>query len=158
MGILIAVGASLYFLESQVFFPVPVPGARWGFSNLVVLISAVNMGLYETLTVSLGKSFVGGLLSGKFGNIGFVIGLSGSICAGFVMWGMNKIFKNKAGYLGISSSGAFFNNLTQIILISIVLRNKLVFYYLPYMFFLGLISAGVNAFISANLDRRLKKS
>jgi len=158
IGILIAMGAGLYFLESMVFFPIPVPGARWGFSNLVVLISAVNIGLYETLIVSIGKSFIGGLMSGKFGNIGFIIGLIGSTCAGFMMWMVNKIFKNKTGYLGISSTGAFFNNLTQITLISIVLKNRLVFYYLPYMFFLGLISASINAFISANLDRRLKKS
>ena len=157
IGILIAIGAALYLIESLIFFPVPLPGTRWGFSNLVVLITAVNIGLYETLMVSIGKSVVGGLISGRFGNIGFLIGLVGSVGAGIGMSMVHRVFKKNMGYMGISSIGAFLNNLIQISLISLVLKNELVFYYLPYMTFLGIISAFINAFISANIEGRFKE-
>jgi len=62
IGIMIAIGGGLYLIESLVFFPIPLPGARWGFSNLVILIAAVNFSFYETLMISIGKSVVGGLV------------------------------------------------------------------------------------------------
>lgn len=156
MGIMIAIGGGLYLIESFVLFPIPLPGVRWGFSNLVVLIAATNFSFYETLITSVGKSVVGGLMSGRFGSIGFLVGMLGSVCAGIGMSILHTFLKN-LGYAGISLFGAFLNNLVQIFLISLILNNRLVFYYFPYMMLLGTISALSNAFIAANLERRFKK-
>ncbi len=154
LSMLIALGSVLYLLESLIPFPLPVPGGRWGFSNLVLIIALAGMPLGDILILSIGKSLIGSLLTGRLATPGFLMGITGSLSSAAVMWLLNRT--KKFGLVGISLAGASVSNLIQLLVASalIVKSIEIVFIY-PYMLIMGSISALINAYIAFEVIRRM---
>nr|WP_206076086.1 Gx transporter family protein [Marinitoga lauensis] len=87
IAILTALSSAVYYLETLVPFPIPLPGARWGFSNFAILYSlSYDQTLLNGLYIAIFKSILGALLAGKFLSPTFFMGLSGSIIAAISMY------------------------------------------------------------------------
>jgi len=154
LSMLIAIGSVLYLLESLIPFPLPVPGGRWGFSNLVLILALSGMPFKDVLAISIGKTFIGSLLTGRLATPGFLMGISGASTSASVMWLLSRT--EKFGLIGISLVGASVNNFTQLLVAStlVVKSFEIVFLY-PYMLLLGSISAVINAYIAFEVIRRI---
>jgi len=153
-AVLISLGSAIYFLETLIPFPLPVPGGRWGFSNMVVLISLPGASIVDVLTISAGKNVLGSLISGKIATPGFLMGLFGVSGSAIVMWHMYKarIF----GLAGTSIAGASTNNLIQLAFAALyVIREPRLFELYPYFFLTGSLSALVNAYIAFEVLKRI---
>ncbi len=147
LGVLVALSGSLYFLEG--FVPFPLPFGRWGFSNSVVLFSA-SLGFRECMTVAVGKSLLGGFLTGRFMSPGFLMGFAGSVTAGLVEYVFLRL---RFGYIGASLAGSAVNNVTQILVGSFLIKTDLIYTFLPMFLILGSISAIVNAYLAKSYER-----
>lgn len=153
-SMLISLGIAIYVLES--FVPFPFPNGRWGFSNLVVLLSIVVFGVKQGLIVALGKSFVGSLLVGHFLDVTFFMSVFGSIAAALVE---TFAFKVKIfGLLGVSVLGSLANNFVQASVGAVFVQSKLIFWILPYMLVLGLPGAFANAYITGRVASRVQET
>lgn len=156
-AILISLGSAIYFLETLIPFPLPVPGGRWGFSNMVILISLPGAPIADLLTISVGKNILGSLISGKIATPGFLMGLSGVSGSVAVMWYMWKT--NIFGLAGISITGAAVNNLIQLTIAAFYIIGDLrIFELYPYFFLTGSISAFINAYVAYEVLKRVGES
>ncbi len=155
-GLLVAMGSAIYILESYVPFPVPIPGARWGFSNMVILYALPDSPFSWLFAVAMGKALIGGLLSGRFLGPTFIMGVIGSGIASLVMYLSYKFFK-KAGFVFHSTLGAICNNLAQVVIGAQIVASWAILSYLPYMEILGVVSGIVNAVVAGILVTRVSK-
>jgi len=157
ISILTALATGIYYVETFLPMPIPVPGARWGFSNFPLILSVVSgVGLRNTIYIALLKTILGSLLSGRFLSPMFWMGLGGAISSAITMF---LAFKStdKFGILGISEIGAFFSNFIQLIIAALlIVKSWNIFWYFPYMLFFGIITALINATITNYILRSVK--
>jgi heptaprenyl diphosphate synthase len=148
IAILSALASAVYFFESFIPLPIGLPGARWGFSNFPVLISAISgFGILNTVFIAIIKTFLGSIFSGKLFSPVFFMGLFGAISSAFLMSFLAKKIKN-ISVLSISEIGAFFSNCVQAVIAGFfILKSDAIIYYFPYMIFFGIITAFLNASI-----------
>jgi len=144
---LTALSSIMYIVES--FIPFPLVFGKWGFSNSVVLLLAVEMGLKEASLVAIAKSIVGSLMVGKFLSLQFFMGFFGALSASIVESYMSRF--RKFGYLGLSVLGSISNNFTQFLIASFFIKSSLIFALFPLMIVFGIISASANAYIAKKL-------
>lgn len=157
LSVLTGLASAIYYFETLLPLPVAVPGAKWGFSNFPLLIAVLNgYGYANTFFIAFMKTFIGSLLSGKILSPTFLMGLTGSFVSSFVMVFVYKNIK-KIGVLSISELGAFFSNVSQVIVAAIfVVKSSGIFWYLPYMIIFGMISAFINSSIVIFVKRSLE--
>ncbi len=153
---LIAVGSAIYVFESFIPFPIPIPGARWGFSNMVIVYALPFTSLPWLLALVLGKAIVGGLISGRFLGPTFLMGLLGSVSSVLLMYTSLKTFK-KSGLILHSVIGALSNNVVQVLIGAQIVSSWAIIGYLPYMEILATLSGSANAVIAGILLRRVSK-
>ncbi|BBE32044.1 hypothetical protein OSSY52_21850 [Tepiditoga spiralis] len=147
LAILSAISSAIYYFESFLPMPIPVPGARWGFSNFPVLLGIVkNMSFSNIIYMILIKSIMGSMFTGKLFTPTFWMGITGSLIGSIFMFYASKI--KKFGIVGISEIGAFVNNSVQIIVAGIfIIHSKGIFWYYPFMVGTGFLTAFINASI-----------
>ncbi len=154
-GMLVAVGAVIYILENFAPFPVPIPGARWGFSNMVIVYALPDTPFSWLLVLAIGKSLVGSLLSGSFLGPTFLMGISGSVVSAVAMYLSFKIIRS-GGLIFHSTVGALLNNVTQVFIGTQIVKSWVIFSYLPYMEIIGILSGIANAIVASILIKRIK--
>ena len=151
---LISIGSVLYLLESLIPFPLPVPGGKWGFSNMVLLLALSGLSFQDLLILAAGKSFIGGLLTGRIGTPGFIMGFSGVLVSACLMWLLSKT--RLFGFAGISLAGAAMSNFVQLFIAAyLIIKSREILFLYPYMLLLGTISALINAYIAYEVIRRI---
>ena len=147
LGILISLSSAIYALES--FVPFPLPVGRWGFSNSLVLFSA-TLSLKSALIVSAGKSILGSVIVGRIMSPTFWMGFLGAIGASVIE---RALYKLKFGYLGMSLAGSTVNNVLQMLVGSLLIKSKEIFFLLPLFLVLGSISAVANVYIAKAYEK-----
>lgn len=155
-GMLIAVGAAIYVLENYAPFPVPIPGARWGFSNMVIVYALSSTSLSWLLALTIGKSLIGSLLGGTFLAPTFLMGFVGSIASTIVMYLSFLLMRKYTGLIFHSVLGALMNNLVQVLIGIQIVNSWAIMSYLPYMEIIGIFSGITNAIIAGVLTKRIK--
>jgi len=156
LSFFILLSSAIFFIESLIPVPVPIPGFRWGFSNSIVLIIILLYGPKNAIITVLCKIFLGSMMSGRLFSPGFFMALGGGFVSVLVMSFIYSIKIN--GLAGISVAGAFSNNLVQLIIASAVfLRSAYVFYFLPYLAVIGTISAAINSLIALEGTKWIQK-
>ena len=154
-GILVAVGSAIYVFESFVPFPLPLPGARWGFSNMIIVYALPFSDIGWMVALVAGKGLIGALLSGRIFTPTFFMGISGSTAAALVMFVSYRIFK-KVGMIFHSVLGALMNNAVQVLVGAQIVSSWMIFGYLPYMEILAVVSGSVNGVIAGVMLKRMK--
>ncbi len=157
-GLLISVALVLSFMER--FIPlnllVPLPGVKLGLANIVTMFALFYLGVPSAITITVLRCVMASLLFGGMSSL--LYSLSGAFLALIVMiilkLGYGKVFS----LIGISMGGAAAHNTGQIIMASIMLKNTVVFAYLPVLLFTGLVTGLLTAIISVNLFTIFEKT
>lgn len=157
LALLGSLGSIIGLFESLIPLPFLAPGMRLGFSNIVVLVSLVAFGYSEGLVVSLLKSVLLMLMSGNIS--GFLYSFSGAFMSALAMIMALKFLKNLISLVGVSLIGASIHNTTQVLISSLILKNIMIFSYLPILLLLGIftgIFVGISAiFLCDNLSQSI---
>lgn len=138
LSLLVALGVALGFIESMIPLPVPMPGARLGLSNMVVLTSLVVFGYREGFIVACLKALLLMLLTGNV--MAFFYSFTGAILASLAMIGAIKFLVPKISNIGVSLIGASFHNLGQVSVAAFMISNVRIFAYLPMLLLLGIFT------------------
>lgn len=74
-----ALAIGLSFVDAAI--PLPIPGIKPGFANIVILIVLARYGIGTAIWVSLLRVLAGSLLFGSFLSPGFFLGFCGALCS-----------------------------------------------------------------------------
>ena len=144
-AILCALALALSFLEN-LLPPIPFlpPGAKPGFSNIIIMFAAGSLGLPQTLMIVLVKGCFAFVTRGVTAGI---MSLSGGILSAIAMFVLlrygNKIF----GLMGISVISALFHNTGQIIAATFITGTSSIVYYAPALAVFGIATGAVTGVI-----------
>lgn len=157
LALLSSLGSIIGLFETLIPLPFLAPGMRLGFSNIVVLVSLVVFGYNEGLSVALLKSLILMLLSGNVS--GFIYSFSGAFTSALAMIIALTLLKDKISLIGVSLIGSSVHNTTQVLVSSLILKNIMIFSYLPILLLIGIftgIFVGMSSiYISKNLGNRV---
>ncbi|AGF56179.1 MULTISPECIES: Gx transporter family protein [Clostridium] len=148
IGVLVAQALVLYTVESMIPVPFIAPGAKLGLTNLITVIALYTLNskrdafLIIILRLLLSTIFGGNLST-------FMYSAVGAIFSYFVMIFVKEIFKDKVSIIGVSAAGAFFHNVGQLIVASLIVQNIGVMLYLPILSIAGL-GTGIFIGIASN--------
>lgn len=137
LAVIISMALIIHYLES--FIPVPAPGAKLGLANIMLLITLVLFGPGEAAIVLLVRSVLGSLLAGNPWSV--IYSLSGGLLSLIVMVVLHKKFGKQVSLAGVSTLGAAFHNIGQLIAASIIFGTIGIFYtYLPVLMVFSLFT------------------
>ncbi|MCM8900970.1 Gx transporter family protein [Caldicoprobacter algeriensis] len=145
LALIISQALVLHLIEG--FMPVVAPGIKLGLANIMTLVTLVLFGFKEALVVVIVRSVLGSLLAGSV--TAMLYSLAGGILSCLVMGWLYFRWRAYFSMMGISTAGAIFHNIGQLLVASWVFGTiGILFTYLPVLtvaavgtgFFVGLAS------------------
>ena len=142
MGAMFSLTLVLSFLEYNLLPPLPINGVKLGLSNIVIMYSVFFEGSYSAFSLGILKSIFVTLTRGAISGI---ISLFGGFISIVIMIISNKLQKDKKSYVFTSILGGVFHNIGQLICASLILKNLMVYYYLPILIVSGIVVGFITA-------------
>jgi heptaprenyl diphosphate synthase len=143
LSLLAAMGIALHLLEASLPNPLPLPGAKLGLANIVVLVAIVWYGLRDGLKVTVARCVLSSFVMGSFLGVTFWLSLAGGVAATVVMGLAYRYAGGAFSLVGLSVLGATAHNLGQLAVAAVVIGSGgVLMYYLP-MLLLFALPAGV---------------
>lgn len=155
IGLLTSMALAISLIEHMIPIPVPIPGAKLGFSNMIILLSLYFYGFGSALLVGVLKSFLLMLITGSV--TAFFYSFSGAVLASIGMAISMKLLNKFTSFIGISEIGAFFHNLGQILVAAVFMSNIKMLIYFPALVIMGVFTSffvglSVN-YVASHMDR-----
>lgn len=146
---ILTAGAIVIGILESLIPSIGIPGVKLGLSNIVILIVLYELGIWESIFVSLVRVLIVSLVRGTFLSMGFVMSLSGAVLSLGIMILFYLLIK-KFSIVGVSVIGALFHVAGQIGVAMIYLETPYILYYLPIIA-LSAIVTGIIVGVSAQL-------
>ena len=147
LSLLVGMGLILFLFESLI--PRPLPWLKPGLAHIATLLAIYMMGLSEAMIVVIIRVFVGSLLLGSLFNPAFILSLGGGLAATSVMGLTHRYFSRIFSIFGISILGAIVHNLTQLLLVQILIVHRMeIFYLAPVMILSSIFTGFIVALVS----------
>ena len=152
-GMLVAVAFVLSYVESMLPLNFGVPGIKVGLSNIVVLFSIFNLNPLTAFWIAIVRIILCGITFGSLS--GLLYSLSGGILSFMVMLLLKKT--KKFSVYGVSVAGGVSHNIGQILVAIVVLNNKLIMYYLPFLLIAGIVDGIATGMLGGILIKRFRE-
>jgi len=147
----------IYVLET--FIPRPFPWMRFGFGNIIVLVTLYLLGFKCGLLVTAMKSILGGLIAGNLFTPAFLFSISGGITSLMAMALLLTIIPEIFSPLGISVAGAVIHNLAQLLVASFLFIGRIeVMHLFPLFIILSVVTGTITGIICLMTLNLIKKS
>jgi heptaprenyl diphosphate synthase len=147
-----ALAVSIFVLENLI--PRPFPFLKFGLANVIVLFVLIKLGFPSALVVTLSKTILGGLFSGLLLSPTTILSCSGSLAAVTVMY---LFLSSRVNFslIGLSISGAVVHNLTQLVMVRLILIDQnSIFYLTPLLLIMGIITGILTGYITFLLIKK----
>lgn len=128
------------FLPTFSFLP---PGAKPGFSNIIVMFSAMSLGVTQTLFIVLAKAFFAFLTRGAIAGL---MSLAGGLLSGFCMLIVLGKIKS-SGCVGAGVLSAVCHNSGQLLVSFITVGSSAVFGYAPVLLAVSFVTGVITGAI-----------
>lgn len=139
IALLTAMALAISLIEHMIPIPFPIPGAKLGFSNMIILLTLYFYGMKSALLVGVLKSFLLMLITGSV--TAFFYSFAGAVLASLAMGLSLKLLNRFSSFVGISEIGAFFHNLGQILVAAIFMGNIKMLIYFPALVMMGVFTS-----------------
>lgn len=151
MGMFVALAFILSYVESLLPVTAGIPGMKLGLSNLVVMVALYRLSVRTAFGIALLRILLVGF---TFGNLS---GMIYSMAGGFFSFAVMALLKKtgKFSVYGVSMAGGVSHNVGQIAVACIVLRTKMLVYYMPFLLVSGVAAGMAVGFVSGLVLRRL---
>lgn len=147
MSLLVAQALVLHVIEGMIPIPFITPGARLGLANIVTVIALYTLSSKETFLIILLRLTLSTMFGGSLSS--FMYSLAGGMLSFLIMVLVKKLGKDRVSIIGVSSSGAVFHNIGQLLVASAIVQNIGVMLYLPVLTLAGIVT-GIFVGITAN--------
>ena len=155
MALLTATALILFVVESQIPVPLPIPGIKYGLSNIITLYAVYSLGSGAAFLILITRILLGSMFTGQ------VVSLMYSLVGGLLCFSVTVIIKRwiERKYMWVTSIiGAVFHNVGQIITACVIMNTTAIIIYLPMLIVSGIVTGlftGIAAaFVTAYGDRR----
>jgi len=158
IALLSAYAVVLHGIEALI--PKPLPWLRFGFANIITLVTLLLYGLRAGITVTLIRVFIGSLLTGTFLGPAFALSFAGGISSTFVMWFAKILTGRLFSPIGLSLLGALAHNIAQLFLayLFFIRRIEAIIYISPVIILIGILTGGLNGVVTSLIMRKVKES
>lgn len=148
IGLLVSQALALYTIESMIPVPFIAPGAKLGLTNLITVIALYILNnKKDVLIIIIIRLLLAAMFTGNLSTLMYsAAGALFSYCAMIII---KEFAKDKVSIIGVSVVGAFFHNVGQLIVASIIIQNIAIMLYLPILSIAG-IGTGIFVGITAN--------
>ncbi|MBF0517475.1 MAG: Gx transporter family protein [Nitrospirae bacterium] len=155
LALLAACALALHGFERLI--PSPIPWLRFGFANIITLITLVVYGFNAALTITLVRVLMGSMLIGTFLGPPFIMSLVGGCFSVVAMWIALRV--RVFGPLGLSLTGALFHNIGQLLAVYAVFIQNLrsIAVLAPVILFIGTLAGLLNGIAVIFIMEHLKK-
>ena len=150
MGLLLAMGMILSYVES--LFPIApaVPGIKIGLANILAVLLLYSYGagaciLYQGMRIFLTALLFGSFYSGIYSLAGAALSL-----AAMILLKKAKLLDME----GVSMSGGVFHNIGQLLIAFLFVQNTAIFGYLPILLIAGALSGYLIGLVGEILIKR----
>ena len=130
LALIISQALVLHYIEH--FIPPLAPGAKLGLANIMTMVTLALFGFREAMAVVVIRSVLGPLLGGSPTSILYSLagGILSCIIMGLLYFRLRKYFS----LFGISTAGAVFHNIGQLLVASLIFNTIGILYtYLPIL-------------------------
>lgn len=141
-AMLFATAVVLSIVEGMIPMPIPVPGVKFGLSNIVVMYAVFFLNKRDALMIAILKGVFSALTRGAIAGL---LSLTGGVFSIAIMVFLMYVLKEKGSYFLYSMAGAVFHNIGQFVAISIVYTNMGLIYYFPVLLIAGIIAGMVTS-------------
>ena len=140
--------------------PSPIPWLRFGFANIITLITLYLYGLKAGMTVTLIRVFIGSLFAGTFLGPAFVLSLGGGVSSTLVMWAAKVLFGRLFSPIGLSLLGALMHNTAQLFLayLFFVRRLEAIIFIIPIIILIGTITGAFNGIVTSLVLKKIEEN
>lgn len=156
LGLLVSQALILSIIESWIPMPTPIPGIKLGLANIVTLIGIVYFPPAEVFVIVVVRTLLASIFTG--GPIVFLFSLAGGFLSCAVMILMYRKMKSKFSLTGISMTGAFFHNVGQLAVASLLMKDTAVFAYLPVLTVSALVMGALTGVTATVVVKYLNKT
>ena len=154
-GIFASLAILMGYVEAVFPIPLPVPGLKLGFSNVIVLLALCIMGAKDAFGISAIRVLISALLFKGF--LGFWYSLAGAILSFAVM--AIALKSSKLSIIGVSVLGGVSHNIGQILVAWIILGRATVIYLIPILMVCGALTGfGIGIVVKycrAHIDKKV---
>ncbi len=152
-AILVALCFILTYVELLIPINLVVPGAKLGFSNIVVLFALYNLDTKSAFVINVVRITLSAVLFST--PITWAYSVTGGILSFFAMYFVKKI--KPLSEVSVSATGGIFHNVGQILVATFIFSTIQIVYYLPFLMIIGMLTGILNGYIAAIVNERLKK-
>ena len=156
LGLLVSQALILSIVESWIPMPTPVPGIKLGLANIVTLIGIVYFSPLEVFIIVFVRTLLASIFTG--GPTVFLFSLAGGFLSSAVMILMYHKMRSIFSLAGISIAGAFFHNVGQLAVASLLMKDTAVFAYLPILTVSALVMGAVTGLTASVVVKYLNKT
>jgi heptaprenyl diphosphate synthase len=155
IALLLALATVIHTAEA--FLPVTVLWFRFGFANIIGVAALYLFGFRDALLITLGRIFLGSLLSGLFGSPAFILSFAGGASAILVMGLVHRYASRWLSEVGVSITGAVFHNAAQLAAAYLILiRNEGILLLLPLMILTAVVTGFINGIAARFFIRKFR--
>lgn len=151
IGLMIALAFILSYIESMLPINIGIPGIKAGLSNVVVIFSLYVFEPMTTFCIAIVRIILVGFTFGSLASL--MYSFVGGVLSFLVMYILKKT--DMFSINGVSVAGGVSHNIGQIIVAMIVLKTKLIVYYLPVLIISGTIAGVVVGIVGGLLIKRI---
>lgn len=150
-GMLVATAMILSWLESLLPVFVAIPGIKMGLTNIVVLVALYKLSCKDAFIINIIRIILVGI---TFGNtFSLLYSLAGGLLSGIVMIILKKT--GRFGVTNISMAGGLCHNIGQILMAMLLLKTSAILYYLPVLWFSGILAGIIIGLLSSLILTRI---
>ena len=149
LGLFLCLAIIINLIESLIP-SIIVPGARLGFSNIVIMVILYKYGFKESLIVLILRILLVGVFRGTLLSYPFYMSLFGGLSSILVMKAVKsiKLFTE----IGVSVCGAVMHTLAQICVAIVMFDTIEISFYLPYLLIISLVTGVIVGLTSKKIN------
>ena len=149
LGLFLCLAIIINLIESLIP-SIIVPGARLGFSNIVIMVILYKYGFKESLIVLILRILLVGVFRGTLLSYPFYMSLFGGLSSILVMKAIKsiKLFTE----IGVSVCGAVMHTLAQICVAIVMFDTIEISFYLPYLLIISLVTGVIVGLTSKKIN------
>lgn len=140
-AILAALALALSFVEG-LLPPLPIPGARLGLANLVVMYALAEL----SVTGAAGITAVKAVFALLRGPVACLMSTAGGLLALIAMALLRRLLHRRFSFVGLGILGAAAHNLGQLF-VSVALLGSAMWYYMPLLLFMAIPTGAVTGLV-----------
>ena len=144
------------YIESLIPLPLPFPGMKLGLANLIIMIVLYRNGLKYAFGIAMLRNILNAFTFGSL--FSFFYSLAGSLLSLFAMGLLRRWKHSPFSVVSVSALGGILHNIGQLLIAAFLVGFSSILWYVPILYFCGLVTGILIGILSAQCLMRLPGS